>query len=314
MTNAVADLVIEPLAPDGLADWLAVRNSVDLWPISPETMALRTSLETDSLRLLARRDGRILGVGSVAWEAFGGEHGDAGVRIWVLEGDRGQGVGSALFEPLARYARERGMTTIGTRVQADDEQAITFAAHRGLHLGSMQQLGVLRIGGPGGVDPASMPEPGLPDGVSIVAIAERPDLARAVYEMQAPVIPEIPSWGRDELPTWEAWTSSFEEPALIRELMLLALEGGRVLGSIEAVDDGDGRAFITLLAVAPEARRRGIARALKLELHRRAAATGWREIVTVNDGTNEPIRRLNVELGYRYDAETFLMKGPIPPG
>jgi ribosomal protein S18 acetylase RimI-like enzyme len=104
------------------------------------------------------------------------------------------------------------------------------------------------------------------------------------------------------------------EPSYRHDLSLIAIDDEGVAGHIEVSDDGDRRAFISMLAVAPRARRRGIARGLKVALAQRAAAAGWRELVTLNDGTNERIRRLNESLGYRYLPESLFLAGPVGSG
>ncbi len=67
-----------------------------------------------------------------------------------------------------------------------------------------------------------------------------------------------------------------------------------------------------MTTVHPDARRRGIARLLKVELARRARAAGWRRIETYNDGSNDRIRGLNESLGYVYDVTHIVMRGPLP--
>ncbi len=77
-------------------------------------------------------------------------------------------------------------------------------------------------------------------------------------------------------------------------------------------DNAEGTAFIGMTAVDPGARRQGIARALKVELARRAASSGWRRIETYNDGTNARMRALNESLGYEYLPASVNLKGPLP--
>src|SRR6185503_1751687 len=95
---------------------------------------------------------------------------------------------------------------------------------------------------------------------------------------------------------------------------LMALEGGRVVGTVDVFDNGDKGMFIGMTAVHPDTRRRGIARLLKVELERRARAAGWKRIETWNDGTNDRIRGLNESLGYVYNRPYVALKGPLPPG
>ena len=86
-----------------------------------------------------------------------------------------------------------------------------------------------------------------------------------------------------------------------------------LLGAVEVYDNGDDVIFIGMTAVHPDARRRGVARLLKVELERRARAAGIVRIETFNDGTNERIRGLNESLGYVYNPPYVTLRGPLPP-
>ncbi|MGH2836771.1 MAG: hypothetical protein ACRDJY_00305, partial [Thermoleophilaceae bacterium] len=60
-----------------LEAWLAVRNAIDLWPMSPDGFALREASELASLRLGARVDGRLVAVGQASADAFQTEQHEA---------------------------------------------------------------------------------------------------------------------------------------------------------------------------------------------------------------------------------------------
>lgn len=289
-----------------LDEWLAVRNAIDLLSLTPDGFALREASELASLRLGARMEGGLVAVGQASMDAFQAEQHEAAARIFVLPGHRGHGIGSTLYERLVAFVREQELATIVSRVDADDAASLAFAKRRGLRVQGMQQLAVFDLAT---VDVGQAPV--LPDGVTVVALEERPDLHPGVLELLVATIPEIPSLA-DLAPTSiETWREMQREPSYRHDLSLIAIDEGGVVGHIEVSDDGDRRAFIGLLAVAPRARRRGIARGLKEALAYRAATAGWRELVTINDGTNERIRRLNESLGYRYLPESLFLTGPI---
>ena len=63
---------------------------------------------------------------------------------------------------------------------------------------------------------------------------------------------------------------ALDDPGYLPELSLLALQHERLVGSIQLYDNADQVVFIGMIAVHPDARRRGIARLLKVELERRA--------------------------------------------
>jgi GNAT superfamily N-acetyltransferase len=199
------------------------------------------------------------------------------------------------------------MHDVVARVMADDPTSLRFARHRGLKPAGMQQLGILELGASHAV---TTPE-GVP-GIRVRPIADQPERHRAVYDHLVSVLPEVPSWGDAPLPSFEAWRAMIAEPAYRPDLSLIALDGDVVVGQIDVDDDGERRAFIGMLTVARSARRRGIARALKEELAHRAAVGGWTALMTANDGTNDAIRRLNEQLGYRYLPEVVLLHGSVP--
>jgi ribosomal protein S18 acetylase RimI-like enzyme len=307
-----APIVLEEL-PRGtrgtaLDEWLTVRNALDLWSMSPDGFALREAAELDSLRLGARVAGRLVAVGQVAMDAFQAEQHEATIRIYVLPDHRRGGIGSAMSERLRGFVRERKLTTVISRVDADDPVSLEFAQRRGLKVHGMQQLGTFDLAG---VDLERAPR--LSDDVALAAFEERPDLQRSVYELLATVMPEVPTLADLAPPSYAVFQEMLAEPSFRRDLSLVALDDEGIVGYIEVADDGDGRAFISMLAVAPRARRRGIARGLKEALAVRAAKAGWRELVTLNDGTNERIRALNESLGYRYLPESLLLIGPVDP-
>ncbi len=145
-------------------------------------------------------------------------------------------------------------------------------------------------------------------------MAERMDLERDLYEIHRLTHHEIPFLASQPIPSFETWQETGSADAgYLADLSLLAIEDGPLLGAVEVFDNGDDVIFIGMTAVHPDARRRGIARLLKVELERRARAAGIRRIETYNDGTNERIRGLNESLGYVYNPPYVALRGPLPP-
>ena len=311
MHRDAAGVDVEVLEDDASAaavgEWLAIRNALDVRAISAETFALRRAAEVAALRLGARVHGQLVGIGAAIWDVVRQGTGEATIQIWVLPEHRAAGIGSTLWTRLTVFARAHEMRVVAARVIADDPASLHFAERRGLKAAGIQRLGILELDGAHALrTPQDVP------GISIRSIADHPELRRAVYDHLVSVLPEVPSWGDTPLPSFEAWQAMIAEPAYRSDLSLIALDGDTVVGQIEVDDDGEQRAFIGMLTVAPTARRRGIARALKEELAHRAAVAGCTALVTVNDGTNDAIRRLNEQLGYRYLPEVFLLHGPVP--
>jgi GNAT superfamily N-acetyltransferase len=58
-------------------------------------------------------------------------------------------------------------------------------------------------------------------------------------------------------------------------------------------------------------RKRGVARALKHAQIAWAKQNGYVRLDTMNEERNEPIRRLNAELGYKPSGIRMLFRGPL---
>jgi mycothiol synthase len=307
--SAQPGLTIERVESEsGLDDLLAVRNAVDQQAISRATHAARSAEDVDRLRLIACEDRVLAGAGEVAWTPWTQPIGEAIFRVWVLPERRAQGIGTRLFAALLAFARDHGMTKGFGRVLAQDAPSLAFARKRGFEVFGMHQVGLLEL------DDAATDDGGdTPDGIVLASMAERRDLLPAVYDLESVTIREVPSMADLPVPSFETWRAAFDQPKYLWDLSVIAVAGGEVVGSIELEDDGDGTAFIALASVAPHMRRRGIARAMKREVARRARAAGWRRLETLNDGGNDKIRRLNEELGYRYLPEVLLVEGSLGP-
>ncbi len=300
---------LQPVTTDAdLERLLAVRNAVDPRPLT--AVAWRAELlGTISTSLaIATLDGRDVGAGSVAWGTMGRDSGLAFIDLWVLPDARRRGVGDRLWTSFTAFARDGGLQRASVVVVDGDAASTAFAEHRGLVATGGGQLG--------GLDLAAAPPatpPTLPDGVIITTLADRPELERAVFEVERIVRPEIPALAGEPDPTFEAWQADMtSDEGFLRDLCLIAIRDGAVAGVVQVYDGGDSKVFIGMTAIDPASRRMGLARALKQELARRAAARGYERIETYNDGANERIRALNESLGYVYLPRMVILKGPLP--
>jgi GNAT superfamily N-acetyltransferase len=286
---------------------LAVRNVIER-PLSLTGLRAERSSSIAHLDLIAVVDGTDVGSGSVAWGPISVESGNVFIFAWVLPEYRRHGVGSALLDRLIAFARADGMDRMSTLVYRDDPEAVAYIERRGLAIHGGGQLGHLDLTGA-----EVRGDRAEPEGVTIETLADRPDLENDLYDLDMLVYPEIPFIADEPIPTFEAWQAiGSKDPGFLSELTLLALTDGRLVGAIQLYDNGDGVVFIGMTVVHPEARRRGIARLLKVELTRQARTTGWQAIETYNDGTNERIRSLNESIGYVYDPPYVSLRGPLP--
>lgn len=228
--------------------------------------------------------------------------------ITVLAGQRGRGVGSALYRAISGWTAARGLSELEVGVCDDDPSSLAFAQRRGfteerrevgvvLHLANIAPLHV---------------EP--PAGVEIVTWAERPELARGIYAVAFEALPDIPGSEDDDVEPFEDWLAHDMQGSGDRpEATFVALAGPEVVGyakfSLTAAQPAIAHHDLT--AVKREWRGRGIARALKAAQINWALANGYSELRTRNEERNEPIRRLNARFGYRPGVGRIYLTGPI---
>src|SRR5690348_660830 len=147
------------------------------------------------------------------------------VLLTVLAEARGQGVGTALYEALSEWARGHGLDELEAVVSDEDPESLAFAERRGFKEDRREKGVALQLG------EIEAPPVELPDGVEIVSWAERPELARGIYEVALEASPDVPGW-EDEIPEpFEDWLvndmqGSGDKP----EATFLAVSGDEVVG------------------------------------------------------------------------------------
>jgi hypothetical protein len=184
-----------------------------------------------------------------------------------------------LFTAISAWTATRGLNEIEVPVLDNNPASLAFAQRRGF-VEERREVGVvlhLAEIAPPPVEP--------PDGVEIVTWAERPELARGMYEVALEALADIPGQESDEAEPFEDWLahdmqSSGDKP----EATFLAVAGDDVVG---------------------------IARALKAAEINWAIENSYEELHTRNEQRNEPIRRLNERFGYRTGIGRIYLVGPL---
>ncbi len=206
---------------------------------------------------------------------------------------------------MQRRARDAELLGELREVDAD---SIAWAERRGfVEVGRNSKL-VLDLAGldPPAVDP--------PDGIELVTWAERPELARGMYEVSLEAYPDIPGFEDDELESYEDWLAhDMQGSGDLPEATFVAVAGDEVVGYAKfSLTQAQPRvAFHDMSGVKRAWRGRGVARALKTAQIRWAIANGFTELHTRNEERNEPIRRLNASLGYRPGIGRVYLVGPL---
>jgi len=233
------------------------------------------------------------------WEAF--SQGD----VAVVPARRRSGIGSALFAEISSRARGFGKTEIQGEIQESDAESSAFFERRGFVPVGGEKAVVLELEG------LEAPELEPPEGVRIATRAEEPDRLDAMYALAVQADEDIP--GSAGVQSYERWRAmDIDRPNCLPELCFLALAGDEVIGYAVLQEAGD-RAFHGLTVTRRDWRRRGVASALKRAEIAAAKRSGFKRLLTESEERNEPMRRLNEQLGFVPAPEwsTVVMRGPL---
>ena len=284
---------------------LEVYNTV--WPHDAVTIeavhAFRDSAQ-DYIDYLVREDGVILGSGVGAIFAYRAHR--VAALITVLVGQRRRGAGTALYEAISRWASARGVRELEVAVAGNDPQSLSFAQRRGFTEDRHEVDLVLSLAG---VSPQRIQ---LPAGIEIVTWAQRPELARGMYEVNLEIHPDIPGFEDVAGEPFEDWMAhQMQRPTDSPEATFIALVGEEVVGFAKLSLTTPTSAGHAMTAVKRAWRGRGIASALKATEINWALANGYTELHTSNEDRNTPIKRLNARLGYRPGIGRIYLVGPL---
>lgn len=281
----------------------------EVWPHDrvglDEVRSFKASL-VDYLDLIARIDGAVAGSGFAAIQPQRPEL--VVVLLTVLAEQRRRGAGTRLYETISAWARERGLDELEVVVSDDDAESLAYAQRRGFVEDRREKGVALRLAE---IEPPPV-EP--PPGIEIVTWAERPKLARGMYEVAVEASPDVPGWEDELMEPFEDWLAHDMQGSGDRpEATFVALAGDEVVGyakfSLTAAQPTTAHHDLT--GVKRAWRGRGVARALKATQIAWAKANGYEELRTRNDERNAPIRRLNEEFGYRPAIGRIYLKGPL---
>jgi GNAT superfamily N-acetyltransferase len=293
--------------PDELTS-LEVYNTV--WPHDAVTIeavhAFRDSAR-DYIDCLVREDGIILGSGVGAIFAYRPRR--VVTLITVLAGQRRRGAGTPLYEAISMWASERGARELEVSVSGNDPGSLSFARRRGFTEERRETGLVLSLAG------VSPPPVQPPAGIQIVTWAQRPELARGMYEVDIEARPDIPGFEDIAAEPFEDWMAhQMQRPTDSPEATFIALAGEEVAGFAKLSLTAPTAAGHAMTAVRRAWRGRGIARALKAAEITWALANGYTELHTSNEERNAPIKRLNARLGYRPGTGRIHLAGPLTGG
>ena len=207
------------------------------------------------------------------------------------------------------WASERGVRELEVSVSGNDPESLSFAQRRGFTEERREVGLVLSLAG------ISPPQVQPPAGIEIVTWAQRPELARGMYEVDLETHPDIPGFEDVAVEPFEDWMAHhMQRPTDSPEATFIALADGEVVGFAKLSLTAPTAAGHAMTAVKRAWRGRGIARALKATEINWALANGYTELHTSNEERNAPINRLNARLGYRPGIGRIHLVGPIIGG
>jgi len=277
--------VREARSDEDLDLWAAIRTGA-----SPRERLVRPLRAPGRLLLLAGEVGCARAVPSDL-------EGCATVEVFVSPGARRRGVGSRLFARCVEHARELDSQQLMTTVDELSEPGRAFAAARGFAEVD-REVELRRIVGD------EREPPPLP-GITVLSLAERPELLRAAYQAVAvDAYAEMPLPG-GYVTTLEKWIA--EEGTGVAEASFVALDGDAIVGYAGMQPDGEHG----LTAVRRSHRGRGIATHLKRRQLAWAARAGVKELITFTQGQNSAMQRVNELLGYIPEPAWLKLKAPL---
>ena len=264
--------------------------------------------EFGATRFLALADDEDAGVAYTLADPSKRERNAAFAMIIVRPERRRAGIGAALLEAITPWARTEGFVGWESSIKSDDEDSLAWVRRRGFaeHGRELRlELDVTTLDPPP-IDP--------PPGVEIVTWAERPELARGLYEVHSEAAPDIPGEEDSSHASFEDWLKhDMGGPGDRPEATFVALVDGEVVGysKFSLTDAQPTVAFHDLTGVKRAWRGRGIAGALKRTQIAWAKEHGYERLSTMNEERNEPIRRLNERYGYRPVPGRVFVRGPV---
>lgn len=307
MTGADPQLtVIEPGNDAGFAAYAAVWGTVvPREPVTAEEIARSQARRApDDIRLIARREWHVAGCAGIARSDLPDR---TFVRIAVLAEHRRHGIGSLILERAVEEARRQRSMRLSTAVEEGDAAGEAFAARFGFEE-AFREVEVFR--------PLVAPAPpaAAPAGIEIARVGSRAGLVEGAYALAREALPEMPLPAPYLVPPFEQWADDDATgPGVLHEGTFVALEGGAVVGFAGLLrrNADPSVAEHGLAAVAPHARRRGIATALKQTQIAWAAANGYRELVTYTQAGNLAMQAVNRRLGYIPRPAWLRLEAPV---
>ena len=246
------------------------------------------------------------------------------VSLHVAPPWRGRGVGRALLDVLEAHARTHDSKRLIASTHASDRDGARFAevnAYRAFHQRIDSYIEVQTFDARQFEDPdVAMARIGVRLASYAALASERADdlesLQRMITTSVWPMLRDIPSPLPlpETPPPFEQARLFFAGPGIDPATTIIALRGGAVVGITLTEVKENSAAYTFITGVARDARRRGIALALKLRALRALRERGVKLFGTTNDEQNAAMRGINRKLGYIPEPPTVMYEKRFSDG
>jgi mycothiol synthase len=303
----LAEVSIRPIGDEDVETWVELSNAAD--PQLPSTAAgVRHGVRHESTlaHFLGYLDGRPVGAARCL-EQGDLRHTDVAVAFFgVRPGERGQGVGSALYGAVSEHARGLGKAELQVDLWEDELDGRRFLEPRGFV--EVERFARVRLE----LGEARLPDSAPPPGVEVVPFERCLELVPQLYEVAREAAADMPSTDPVEFSfdDWYGWEVRRE--TLRHDLGQVALAEGEPIGFGTVAVVGESReGWNSITAVARAWRRRGVATAIKRAQIEAARRAGLEALTTFSEMRNVPMRTLNERLGYRPLPSQLRLRGPL---
>jgi GNAT superfamily N-acetyltransferase len=297
---------VAQLSFDRLGEWLELRNRIESDdPLGMDILVSRRQRDPSHVDLLATLDGVPAGVGVYGHMVDDPVSPIGRTHFRVLPELRRRGVGTALHRTASELGRANGDEELEGEVADPAPDTLAYLEHRGYRRVQLMIESRLDLSQPS--------EDGERAAVELASVAERPEALEDAYRIaleSEPDIPESREWVRPA--SFDDWKRrEVDDLLFVPELSLVAYVDGMPAAYGLVQTERDGVAGHLATGVARAHRGAGLATALKRAQIAAARAAGLRELVTWNEESNVPIRRVNAKLGYRVAREVVRFRGPL---
>ncbi len=266
-------------------------------------------------RLVAERDGLVLGWGEVGhgWWAYHPRK--FHLRLNVDPAFQLQGVGSSLYAHLTGYVEASwNPRQIGAEASELRPWSIAFLEHRGFQEAHRRWDATLEVRRANLERLESATRRVSAQGLTIVTLAQERERRGArfeqdVYDFEQRVYLDEPGYDPEGSLQFDQFVAVELGPnAAVDAGSFLALDGTRMVGISRLRRDsrGEGILHVGFTGVEAGYRGRGIALALKLLTVDFARREGFAAIRTENDSSNAPMLHINLSLGWELEPASVI--------